>query len=77
MYSSLDKIDILAEIDGRKLVVQTDHRTAQEIEDEPELSVLFAMTRVLNAQSWLASEGSSGGSGTRCRSRRRPRCGRR
>lgn len=33
---------------GRPQYVQTDHRTPEEIEQEPELSVLFALVRVLN-----------------------------
>lgn len=49
MYSSLDRIDIVLKAkEGRKEYVQTDHRTAEEIEEEPELSTLFALVRVLN-----------------------------
>jgi hypothetical protein len=49
MFSSLDRADIvLKPTDGRKHFVQTDHRTAAEVEEEPELSVLFALVRVLN-----------------------------
>src|SRR5437879_1072282 len=44
MFSSLDRIDIIT----TGAYVQTDHRTADEIEREPELSVLFAIVRVLN-----------------------------
>lgn len=51
MYSSLDKIDIVARSpDGRKLLVQTDHREPREIEEDVELSVLFALTRVAHGQ---------------------------
>lgn len=57
MYSSLDKIDLLAERDGAPYAVQTDHRGPDEIEAEPELSVLFAMTRVHNARTHLARQG--------------------
>jgi len=41
MFSSLDSIDIVLKpgTDGRQRYVQTDHRTAEEIEEEPELSV--------------------------------------
>jgi len=35
---------------GGQRMVQTDHREAAEIEAEPEVSVLFALTRVLNAR---------------------------
>jgi hypothetical protein len=49
MYSSLDKIDIVAQApDGTRLFVQTDHRAPAEIDDEPELSVVFALSRILN-----------------------------
>jgi hypothetical protein len=49
MYSSLDRADIVVGgKDGRKQYVQTDHRSAAEIEAEPELSVVFALVRVLN-----------------------------
>jgi hypothetical protein len=56
MYSSLDRIDILAEGDSGVLAVQTDHRPRAEIEDEPELSTLFALIRVLNARRILADQ---------------------
>jgi hypothetical protein len=57
MFSSLDRIDIvLKEKAGRKQYVQTDHRTAEEIEQEPELSVLFALVRILNPKR-MAEEG--------------------
>lgn len=46
MYSSLDKIDAVT----TEARYQTDHRTPAEIEDAPELSVLFALTRVRNAK---------------------------
>ncbi len=50
MFSSLDRVDIVLKKgpDGRLTFVQTDHRSAEEIEREPELSVLFALVRVLN-----------------------------
>ena len=55
MYCSLDKIDLAAQVDGRPIAVQTDDRACREIEAEPELSVLFAMARVLNARQQAAS----------------------
>ncbi len=49
MYSSLDRADIVVRgKDGREQYVQTDHRSAAEIEAERELSVVFALIRVLN-----------------------------
>ena len=60
MYCSLDKIDLAAEVDGRHVAMQTDHRSVAEIEAEPELSVLFAMARVLNARSHLMQEHQDG-----------------
>ena len=58
MYCSLDKIDLtVKDTDGRPSAVQTDHRSPEEIEAEPELSALFAMTRVINARAHFAEEG--------------------
>jgi len=57
MYCSLDKIDLAAEVGGRTVAIQTDHRSRDEIEAQPELSALFAMTRVLNARGHLAEGG--------------------
>lgn len=50
MFTSLDRTDIVLVPgpDGRRRFVQTDHRTAAEIAAGPELSVLFALVRVLN-----------------------------
>src|SRR5215208_6726203 len=57
MYTSLDRIDIVARSkDGRAQYVQTDHRTAEENEAEAELSVVFALVRVLNPRR-AAKEG--------------------
>jgi hypothetical protein len=61
MYSSLDRIDIVLGKDGQdQEYVQTDHRTTEEIEAEPELSVLFALVRILNPQR-MARENSRQG----------------
>ncbi len=60
MYCSIDRIDVTAHIDGKPVVIQHDHRAAAEIEAEPELSALFAMSRVLNARCHLADEGHAG-----------------
>jgi hypothetical protein len=57
VYCSIDKIDLAARVDGRPVAIQTDHRSREEIEAEPELSALFAMARVLNARSHLAEDG--------------------
>lgn len=57
MFTSLGSIDIVARRkDGRAEYVQTDHRTAEEIEAEAELSVVFALVRVLNPRR-MAKEG--------------------
>jgi hypothetical protein len=50
MFSSLDRADIelKAGPDGRRQFVQTDHRTAVEIAQEPELSIVFALIRIFN-----------------------------
>ena len=60
MYCSLDKIDLAAQIEGQPVAIQTDHRARAEIEREPELSVLFALARVLNAREHMADEGAPG-----------------
>ena len=57
MYCSIDKIDLLSPIAGKPVAIQTDHRSREEIEAEPELSALFAMARVLNARGHLAEDG--------------------
>jgi hypothetical protein len=50
VFCALDKIDLAATVKGSEVAVQTDHRSAEEIEREPELSVLFAMARSINAR---------------------------
>ena len=60
MYCSIDKIDLLSPtpgMGGKSIAIQTDHRSGEEIEAEPELSALFAMARVLNARCHLAEDG--------------------
>lgn len=57
MYCSIDKIDLAARVDGRPIAVQSDHRARAAIEAEPELSVLYAMARVLNARTHLCETG--------------------
>ncbi|WNG24453.1 hypothetical protein F0U62_10825 [Cystobacter fuscus] len=59
MYSSLDSIDIVTQNEetGRKGFLQTDHRSAAEIQREREVSTLFALTRMLNARQAIESEG--------------------
>ncbi len=57
VYCSIDKIDLAARVDGKPIAVQTDHRTRDEIAAEPELSVLFALARVINARAQLADDG--------------------
>src|SRR5580692_7398171 len=57
MYCSIDKIDLAAEVDGKPVALQTDHRSRDEIEAEPELSALFAMARIVNARAQLADDG--------------------
>jgi len=59
MFSSLDRIDIVTQdkTSGQKHFVQTDHRSAAEIQQEEEVSILFALTRVLNARLMGEQEG--------------------
>ncbi|MEO1526259.1 MAG: hypothetical protein AAFX06_12540 [Planctomycetota bacterium] len=49
MFCSLDKIDIVANKDGQKVAIQTEHRSAEEIDSERALSTLMAITRVTAA----------------------------
>ncbi|MGN6110735.1 MAG: hypothetical protein ACTHU0_36870 [Kofleriaceae bacterium] len=58
MYSSLTKIDAVSSDPDR--FVQTDHRERAEIEADPEISVLFALTRVLNARKYAETKSSDG-----------------
>jgi hypothetical protein len=59
MFCSLNQIDLVTKgKGGRKLCIQTDHRTPAEIEEEPELSILFAVVRVL-APSRILTKGSA------------------
>jgi hypothetical protein len=47
VYSSLGVIDLVVETPEGPLLLQTDHRSCAEIEAEPEISVLFALARVV------------------------------
>lgn len=49
MYCSLDKLDLVVETGSGKLGVQTDHRTAQEIQRLWDFSVVFLAIRVRRA----------------------------
>ena len=49
MYASLDGIDLVFDTEAGKVAVQTDHRTADELEEAVDLSSIFALTRVINA----------------------------
>ena len=55
MYSSLDKIDAVVKSPLR--YVQTDHRSVDEIAANPELTTLFALTRVLNPRAHAETQG--------------------
>ncbi len=55
MYSSLDKIDAVVKTPLR--YVQTDHRTTDEIAATPEVTTLFALTRILNPRAYGESQG--------------------
>jgi hypothetical protein len=56
MYSSIQKVDVMSETAEGVLLVQTDHRRNDEIEKEPELSVLFAIARIVNARHIAATK---------------------
>lgn len=55
MYSSLGKIDVVTADPVQ--YIQTDHRRRDEIEAEPELSVLFALTRIIKAHAYAKAQG--------------------
>jgi hypothetical protein len=58
MYASLDRIDVISTgEDGRPWYIQTDHRSAEEIAQTRELSTVFALLRILNAQRLAESRG--------------------
>jgi hypothetical protein len=58
MFSSLDRIDVVATgQNGQQCFFQTDHRTAEEIEQQPELSILFALVRIVSPLR-MAKEGA-------------------
>ncbi len=49
VFSSLDRVDIIyTDLEGRSHWLQSDHRSPEAIEAEAELSLLFALIRVLN-----------------------------
>ncbi|MFO0591102.1 MAG: hypothetical protein U0441_26390 [Polyangiaceae bacterium] len=51
MFASLDRADArMSPEDGRTRLVLTDHRDAEEVEASRDLSILFAMIRVLRAR---------------------------
>lgn len=56
MYSSLDKIDAVVKSPLR--YVQTDHRSVDEIAANPEVTTLFALTRVLNPRAHAETQGA-------------------
>jgi uncharacterized protein YtpQ (UPF0354 family) len=59
MFSSLDRIDLVTQDPrtGKKAFHQTDHRSTAEVQQEAELSILFALTRVMNARQMGEREG--------------------
>ncbi|MFT3696088.1 MAG: hypothetical protein QM831_23320 [Kofleriaceae bacterium] len=57
MFCSIDKIDLAAKVEGKPIAIQTDSRSAAEIDAQPELSVLCAIARVVNARAQLADDG--------------------
>ena len=44
MYSSLDRMDITIQGERGLIAVQTDHRTAEEMAEQPHISTVFAVT---------------------------------
>jgi hypothetical protein len=63
VYATLDKIDIVAKApDGLKRYIQTDHRTAQDVEATLDLSIAFALSRVLIARRLAKQDAAKDGS---------------
>ena len=60
MYASLGRLDMTATDPktGITVAVLTDHRKREEIEAEPELSVLFALARVVQARGYTSAAGN-------------------
>jgi hypothetical protein len=52
MYCSLDRIDLVLDAGDHRIAWQTDHRDADVIEQEPDLSRVFLASRVRNALLW-------------------------
>lgn len=59
MYSSIQKIDIAARSPDGPVYVQTDHRSCDEVESEPELSTLFALARLILARAHATKQGET------------------
>lgn len=47
VFCSLDRVDLVTEEQGVRVCIQTDHRSIDEMEENPEISVLFALIRTL------------------------------
>ena len=52
MYSSIDRVDVIAQSEDKKKVMclQTDHRSSLEMEQDPEHTIVFAITRTALAR---------------------------
>jgi len=59
MFSSLDRVDLAGEEEGVKVFCQTDHRSAEEMDETPEVSVLFALVRTLLPRRLFEADGPS------------------
>lgn len=58
MFSSLDRVDLVyTAADGRTRWLQSDHRRPAEVEAEAELSLLFALIRLLDPRRDFPSDG--------------------
>lgn len=56
MFSSLDRADMVVSHTRGRRCFQTDHRSAAEIQQEEEVSILFALTRVLGPMIKVAAD---------------------
>ncbi len=57
MFSTLGSIDIVAaDAESGELYIQTDHRSRAELAADPEITVLFGLTRMLKAHAYADSK---------------------
>lgn len=58
MYASLDGVDLVlsGSRPGQRILIQTDHRSFDEINNTPDLSALFALIRMINPHRMIEND---------------------